>query len=56
MACKLRCPVCWTMCKEEGDEMKEAYGTYTVEKKDSVNWLTCSACCKTTLVTGWKSE
>jgi len=30
MACKLRCPECKTMLKEEGDEMKKANGEYRV--------------------------
>lgn len=30
MACKLRCPACRRMLKEEGDEMKRAQGEYRV--------------------------
>jgi len=30
MACKLRCPKCKKMLKEEGDEMKSSNGEYRV--------------------------
>lgn len=30
MACKLRCPKCKLMLKEEGDEGKQSQGTYRV--------------------------
>ena len=30
MACKLKCPNCNTVLKEEGDEMKESGGEYRV--------------------------
>ena len=56
MACKLRCPTCGTMCKEEGDEMKSAPGTYTVELGYKDNWATCSECGETTPVSEWKDE
>lgn len=44
MACKLKCPNCKTVCKEEGDEMKEAQGTYVVTHGASENILKCNVC------------
>lgn len=55
MACKLRCPACKTMCKEQGDEMKKATGVYVVytnHKGDRV--LDCLVCQTANPVSEWR--
>jgi hypothetical protein len=46
MACKLVCPDCLLVCKEEGDESKEAQGEYRVYNAPSknTNILKCLEC------------
>lgn len=56
MSCKLRCPNCCTMCKEGGDEMKEAPSTYTVVANKGMNLLKCSNCGLTSAVVEWLYE